>query len=314
MPVDFCLADQPPAQVKHTLLAVVKEQESGLHQLGIEDIVRLALSEDIGTGDITTIATVPESATASGAFRAKAAGVVSGIDVTARVFALVDPEIAFEPLLANGEKFEPGDVLATVSGPARSVLTAERVSLNFLQRLSGVATVTSRYVEAVQGTRASIIDTRKTTPGMRLLEKAAIRHGGGHNHRVGLSDGILIKDNHLAAIGDDAIRRSIVSARETAPHTLKVEVEVTSLEQLDEALDAGADIVLLDNMDPDTMRQAVERVNGRALLEASGGITFESVRAVAETGVDLISVGALTHSAPSIDISLQFQINTGASS
>jgi nicotinate-nucleotide pyrophosphorylase (carboxylating) len=289
----------------------VKEQESGLHQYGIEDIVRLALSEDIGTGDITTIATVPEAATATGTFRAKAAGIVSGIDVTARVFALVDPEIEFQPWLSNGDSFEPGDVLATVSGPARSVLTAERVSLNFLQRLSGVATATSRYVDAVHGTGASIIDTRKTTPGMRLLEKAAIRHGGGHNHRVGLSDGILIKDNHLAAIGADAIRRSIAAARETAPHTLKVEVEVTSLEQLEEALDASADIIMLDNMGPETMRRAVERVNGQALLEASGGITFESVRAVAETGVDLISVGALTHSAPAIDISLQFQINTG---
>lgn len=309
----LCVTDHRPAQVRHTVRTGVKEQESGLHQHGIEDIVRLALSEDIGTGDITTIATVPESATATGTFRAKAAGVVSGIDVTARVFALVDPKIEFHPALANGDSFESGDVLATVSGPARSVLTAERVSLNFLQRLSGVATATSRYVQAVRGTRASIIDTRKTTPGMRLLEKAAIRHGGGHNHRVGLSDGILIKDNHLAAIGDDAIRRSIAAARDAAPHTLKVEVEVTSLEQLEEALDANADIIMLDNMDPDTMRTAVKRVNGRALLEASGGITFESVRAVAETGVDLISVGALTHSAPAIDISLQFQINTGAS-
>jgi nicotinate-nucleotide pyrophosphorylase (carboxylating) len=299
------------AQVKHPPSTGVKEQESRLQQYGIDEIVRLALSEDIGTGDITTTATVPETATATGTFRAKAAGVVSGIDVTARVFEMVDPSITFEPALSNGDDFQPGDVLATVTGPAQSVLTGERVSLNFLQRLSGVATVTASYVAAVKGTGASIIDTRKTTPGMRLLEKAAIRHGGGHNHRVGLSDGILIKDNHLAAIGDDAIRRSVAAAREAAPHTLKVEVEVTSLEQLEEALDAGADIILLDNMDPDTMRQAVKRVDGKALLEASGGITYQSVRDVARTGVDLISVGALTHSAPSIDISLQFQINTG---
>jgi nicotinate-nucleotide pyrophosphorylase (carboxylating) len=282
-------------------------------KIGIDAIVHLALSEDIGTGDITTNSTVPQSATARGTFRAKQAGVVSGITATAAVFAAVDSAIEFEPRLENGDTFDIGDEIAIVHGPARSVLTGERVALNFLQRLSGVATATRRYVDAVTGTNARIIDTRKTTPGMRLLEKAAIRHGGGHNHRVGLSDGILIKDNHLAAIGDDSIRRSIRAAREAAPHTLKVEVEVTTLEQLEEALDAQAEVIMLDNMDPETMREAVRRVNGRALLEASGGITYESVRAVAETGVDLISVGALTHSAPAVDISLQFEINTGAS-
>jgi nicotinate-nucleotide pyrophosphorylase (carboxylating) len=278
---------------------------------GIKEIVELALREDIGTGDITTNSTVPESATARGTFRAKASGVLSGLDATAAIFAAVDPGVDFEPRFANGESFESGDVLAIVNGPARSVLTGERVALNFLQRLSGVATATRRYVDAVSGTNARIIDTRKTTPGMRLLEKAAIRHGGGHNHRVGLSDGILIKDNHLAAIGADSIRRSIQAARAVAPHTLKVEVEVTSLDQLEEALDAEAEVIMLDNMDPEMMRDAVQRVGGRALLEASGGITYESVRAVAETGVDLISVGALTHSAPAVDISLQFEINTG---
>jgi nicotinate-nucleotide pyrophosphorylase (carboxylating) len=281
---------------------------------GVNAIVQLALAEDIGTGDITTNSTVPVAATARGTFRAKAPGVLSGLDATAAVFTTVDPEVHFEPHLQDGDAFAAGDVLAIVSGPARSVLTGERVALNFLQRLSGVATATSRYVEAVKGTNTRIIDTRKTTPGMRLLEKAAIRHGGGHNHRVGLSDGILIKDNHLATIGHDAIRRSIQAARNAAPHTLKVEVEVTSLEQLDDALAAHADVIMLDNMDPGTMREAVQRVNGRALLEASGGITFESVRSVAETGVDLISVGALTHSAPAVDISLQFEINTGETS
>jgi nicotinate-nucleotide pyrophosphorylase (carboxylating) len=283
-------------------------------KIGIDAIVQLALSEDIGTGDITTNSTVPANASARGVFRAKQAGVVSGIAVTAAVFSAVDPDVVFEPRLRNGDSFDVGDEIAIVHGPARSVLTSERVALNFLQRLSGVATATRRYVDAVAGTRARIIDTRKTTPGMRLLEKAAIVHGGGNNHRVGLSDGILIKDNHFAAIGDDAIRRSIRAAREAAPHTLKVEVEVTSLEQLEEALDAQAEVIMLDNMDPSTMRAAVQRVNGRALLEASGGITYESVREVAETGVDLISVGALTHSAPAVDISLQFEINTGVSS
>lgn len=280
---------------------------------GIDAIVQLALAEDIGTGDITTNATVPATATARGTFLAKASGVLSGLDATAAVFRAVDSDVRFEAQMRDGEPFQPGDILALVSGPARSVLTGERVALNFLQRLSGVATATSRYVDAVKGTRARIIDTRKTTPGMRLLEKAAIRHGGGHNHRVGLSDGILIKDNHLAAIGSDSIRRSIEAARDAAPHTLKVEVEVTSLGQLEEALQARADIIMLDNMEPDMMRQAVDRVKGKALLEASGGISFETVRAVAETGVDLISVGALTHSAPAVDISLQFEINTGAS-
>jgi nicotinate-nucleotide pyrophosphorylase (carboxylating) len=280
----------------------------------IDAIVELALAEDIGSGDITTNATVPESATARGTFLAKSPGVVSGLVVAASVFRALDPMIHFQPLRRDGDGFESGDVLATVEGPARGVLTAERTALNFLQRLSGVATATAAYVDAVKGTSARIIDTRKTTPGMRLLEKAAIRHGGGHNHRVGLSDGVLIKDNHLAAIGDDAIRASIRSARQAAPHTLKVEVEVTDLDQLAEALDAGADIIMLDNMDLDTMREAVRQVDGQALLEASGGVRLESVRAIAETGVDLISVGALTHSAPAVDISLLFEINRGEGS
>ncbi len=276
------------------------------------EIVRLALAEDIGTGDITTRSTVPESARARGVFRAKSDGIVSGIDVCAAVFDEVDQDIRLTARLADGGAYHKGDEIAVVEGPARGVLTAERVALNFLQRLSGVATVTSRYVEAVRGTRARIIDTRKTTPGMRLLEKDAIRHGGGHNHRVGLSDGVLIKDNHLAAIGgENPIRSAVEAARSTIPHTLKVEVEVTSLEELSQALDANADVIMLDNMDRHTMAEAVRLTDGRALLEASGGITYESVREVAETGVDLISVGALTHSAPAMDISLQFDISQG---
>lgn len=275
----------------------------------VRRIIRLALDEDIGTGDITTLATVPAGLRASGHFLAKSEGVVSGLTVAAAVFHEVDPSVEFQPLVQDGDRLERGMLLATVAGPARSLLSAERVALNFLQRLSGVATLTARYVAAVAGTGARVIDTRKTTPGMRLLEKAAVRHGGGHNHRVGLSDGVLIKDNHLAAIGGaDRIARAIAAARELAPHTLRVEVEVTSLDELEQALAAGADVVLLDNMSTDEMAEAVRRTAGRAILEASGGITLETIRAVAETGVDLISAGALTHSAPSLDISLDLDL------
>ncbi|MFO7271542.1 MAG: carboxylating nicotinate-nucleotide diphosphorylase [Sphaerobacter thermophilus] len=275
----------------------------------VRRIVQLALAEDLGTGDVTTLATVPEGLQASGYLLAKSPGVLSGLEVAALVFHEVDPAITFEPLAADGDRIAPGQHLARVSGPARGILSAERVALNFLQRLSGVATLTARYVEAVEGTGARIIDTRKTTPGMRLLEKAAVRHGGGHNHRVGLSDGVLIKDNHLAAIGgSDRIARAVAAARAFAPHTLRIEVEVTSLEELDQALAAGADVILLDNMPIDMMAEAVRRTAGRAILEASGGITLETVRQVAETGVDLISSGALTHSAPALDISLEIEL------
>jgi nicotinate-nucleotide pyrophosphorylase (carboxylating) len=277
---------------------------------GVAEIVRLALAEDIGTGDITTETTVPSDLGATGVFLAKSSGVLSGLAAVREVFRQVDARVEVTSLRADGERFAAGDHLATVRGPARGMLSGERVALNFLQRLSGVATATARYVEAVQGTRARIIDTRKTTPGMRLLEKAAVRHGGGFNHRVGLSDGVLIKDNHLAAIGGhDRIQRAVTAARRQAPHTLKVEVEVTSLDELTMALEAGADVIMLDNMNLATMAEAVRRAGGRALLEASGGITLESARAVAETGVDLISVGALTHSSPALDISLEIELS-----
>lgn len=276
---------------------------------GWEAIIDLALAEDIGTGDVTTLATVPAETRARGAMIAKAEGVISGLAAAAAVFHRVDPSISVVLRVTDGAAVRPKTVIAEVEGPARSILMAERVALNLVQRLSGVATLTARYVAAVAGTKARIVDTRKTTPGLRVLEKQAVRDGGGHNHRVGLSDGILIKDNHLAAIGGpDRISRAIERARAFAPHTLKVEVEVTTLEEVQQALDAGADVILLDNMDLETMRRAVELVAGRALLEASGGITLATVRAVAETGVDLISVGALTHSAPALDISLDFAL------
>jgi nicotinate-nucleotide pyrophosphorylase (carboxylating) len=272
-------------------------------------LLDLALAEDIGGGDVTTTLTVPAEQRASGRLLAKAAGVISGIKVAGEVFRRVDPAIAFTPLVADGDTVAAMTPIATVEGPARSLLTAERVALNLLQRLSGVATVTARYVEAVRETNARIVDTRKTTPGLRALEKAAVRHGGGHNHRFGLTDGVLIKDNHLAAVGGaDRVARAVCLARQGAPHTLRIEIEVTTLDELAQALEAGADVVLLDNMDVAAMRKAVAQTAGRALLEASGGVTLESVAEIAATGVDLISVGALTHSAPALDISLDLDL------
>lgn len=272
-------------------------------------LIELALAEDIGSGDVTTLASVPAERMATGRVLIKQAGVLSGLATVRAVYERVDPRIVVTCLLPDGGAVSPGDVAATVAGPARGLLSGERVALNFLQRLSGVATITAQYVAAVAGTRARIIDTRKTTPGMRALQKAAIRDGGGHNHRMGLADGVLIKDNHLAATGGpQRIALAIAAARAYAPHTLKIEVEVTSLDELEQALQAGADVVLLDNMDIPTMAEAVRRAAGRALLEASGGVTLDSVRAVAETGVHLISVGALTHSAPALDVSLEIDV------
>ncbi|MEA2584949.1 MAG: hypothetical protein QOF33_3034 [Thermomicrobiales bacterium] len=277
---------------------------------GWEAIVELALAEDIGTGDVTTLATVPADAQAKATMLVKSEGVISGLGVAGFVFRRVDPAVSFTPTIADGTRVETRTVIAELAGPARSLLTAERVALNLIQRLSGVATATARYVEAVAGTNARIVDTRKTTPGLRQLEKQAVRDGDGHNHRVGLADGVLIKDNHLAAIGGpDRVRHAVCQARAFAPHTLRIEVEVTTLAEVEEALAAGADVILLDNMDVATMRRAVEAVGGRSLLEASGGVTLDTVRAIAETGVDLISVGALTHSAPALDISLEFALD-----
>lgn len=274
-----------------------------------ERLIELALDEDLTGGDITSLATIPIDAAAKGVLLAKQPGVISGLNVARDVFERVDARIAFAPLVKNGGRVEANVVIARVEGPARGLLIGERTALNLLQRLSGVATLTAAYVEAIKGTGARIIDTRKTTPGMRALEKAAVRHGGGHNHRFGLGDGVLIKDNHLAAVGGpDRIAKAVKAAREYAPHTLKIEVETTTLAEVAEALEAGADIILLDNMSLDEMTEALRLVDRRALLEASGGVRLETVRAIAETGVDLISVGALTHSAPSLDISLDFAL------
>ncbi len=269
-------------------------------------IVEQALTEDIGFGDITTSACVPPATVARGEFLARQEGVLAGMAVVRQCLYQGAPDCTLEALVTEGERFPAGAVLARVHGPACQLLTTERVALNFLQRLSGIATLTRRYVEAVAGTRARILDTRKTTPGLRVLEKAAVRAGGGHNHRFALGDGIIVKDNHIQAAG--GITAAVSRLRAHAPHTLKLEVEVTSLDEVREALAVTADIIMLDNMDLATMRQAVAIIADRAVTEASGGVSLDTVAAIAATGVDLISVGSLTHSAPARDISLELTL------
>ncbi|MDE2860217.1 MAG: carboxylating nicotinate-nucleotide diphosphorylase [Chloroflexota bacterium] len=272
----------------------------------IRDIVERALVEDLGHGDVTTDALIPTDARGQAVVVVKADGVVAGLEVALEVFRQVDASTRGAIHVPDGTAVSPGDVVADVEGSVAGILKAERVALNFLQRLSGIATATAAYVRAVQDTKARIIDTRKTVPGLRQLEKYAVRAGGGHNHRYNLADGILIKDNHIAALRarELGLEEIVDLARQRSPHTLRIEIEVETVEEAVEALDAGADAVLLDNMSPEEMRRVVEISGGRALLEASGGVTLDTVRAVAETGVDLISVGALTHSVRALDISL----------
>ncbi len=271
-------------------------------------VVAAALAEDVGPGDVTTLATIPANATCEARLNTRAPGVVAGLPVAMEAFRQMDAGSEITEHRRDGDRIEAKDLLLTIRGSARAVLTAERVALNFSQRLTGIATMTAKYVDAIQGTKALIIDTRKTTPGLRQLEKYAVRAGGGHNHRFGLFDGILIKDNHIAA-SPNGVGGAIEAARQAAPHSLRVEVECDSLDQVREALEAGADAILLDNMSPDQLREAVQLIGGRAIAEASGGITLANVRAVAESGVDLISVGALTHSAPSLDLGLDFVLH-----
>jgi nicotinate-nucleotide pyrophosphorylase (carboxylating) len=282
---------------------------AGLDPAFVRGEVRRFLAEDIGSGDLTTAWTVPDGRTAGGWIVAREACVVAGLPVATAVFAELDAGIVTETLVNDGTRVEHAERLMRLSGPAAPILSGERLALNLLQRLSGVATVTRRYADAVAGTRASVSDTRKTTPGLRLFEKYAVRVGGGHNHRTGLYDAVLIKDNHVAAAGGITAALDAVSARRV--RDVVVEVEVDSLEQLREALDAGARAVLLDNMTPAETARAValvrERPHGKAIwVESSGGITLANVRAYAEAGVDTISVGALTHSAPAVDIALDF--------
>lgn len=279
-----------------------------LPDLMIEPVVRLALAEDLGrAGDMTAMACIPQGARMRAAFAARKAGVLAGINCVRLAVRAMDPAASIDLRLRDGDAFEAGAVLAEVEADARAFLSAERTALNLLGRLSGVATLTRAYVDAVRGTKARIADTRKTTPGLRALEKHAVACGGGMNHRFGLDDAILIKDNHVAVCG--GVAQAVRRARAFAPHLMKVEVEVDGLDQLDEALalipeGVGPDVIMLDNFALDDLREAVRRAEGRVVLEASGGVDLSTVRGIAETGVDVISVGALTHSAPVLDIGL----------
>lgn len=271
-----------------------------------EPLLRLALEEDLGrAGDITTEATIPPEASASALLVARSGGSIAGLPMAERVFGLLDPAVRFERAVSDGDVVTATTTLARISGPARAILTGERTALNLLGHLSGVATATRALVHAVAGTHAGIVCTRKTTPGLRALEKYAVRCGGGANHRFGLDDAVLIKDNHLIAAG--GVAPAIERARALVGHLVKIECEVQTIAQLEEALAARADAILLDNMTPAELADAVRRIRGRAISEASGGITLETVRAVAESGVNLISVGWITHSAPTLDVALDFE-------
>ncbi len=273
------------------------------------NLIDSALTEDQAFNDPTTQTLIPDEVVGDGILRAKAVGVLAGGEVARAVFHRIDPNLDVNLLLEDGSELTPGTDIAGVRGSAASILRAERTALNFMQRMSGIATATNHYVRAVEGTAARIVDTRKTAPGHRFLDKYSVRMGGGYNHRLNLADGILIKDNHLAARAalEEPLAAVVRQAIARASHTIRVEVEVESLEQVAEAVDAGAHIIMLDNMAVDTMREAVAIIDGRASVEASGGINLETVRAVAETGVDLISIGGLTHSTDALDISLDLE-------
>ncbi|MBI3852610.1 MAG: carboxylating nicotinate-nucleotide diphosphorylase [Verrucomicrobia bacterium] len=271
--------------------------------------VQSALTEDVGSGDVTTLATVPERAVAKAFMVARESLVVAGLDLAEAAFRELSPDIKIARVAKDGQSVKEGQQLLTVEGPARTILSAERVALNFVQRLSGIASLTAQFVEAVRGTRAQILDTRKTTPGWRRLEKYAVTCGGGHNHRLGLFDMVLIKDNHLAALKNESpnpIAAAVERARAGYP-ALKIEVEADTVDQVKQAVEAGADIILLDNMNLIQLRLSVQKAKGRAKTEASGGVSLANVRAIAETGVDYISVGAITHSARAVDIALDFE-------
>jgi len=272
---------------------------------GLVESIRLWLKEDVGSGDVTTGVTIPAGHQSKGIIHAKESGVIAGMPVAQLVFEVVDPMLAFTPLVQDGQRVEKGTVLAEVEGSTHSILTGERLALNLLQRLSGIATRTRSFVDALQGLPVRLVDTRKTTPGHRMLEKYAVRTGGGANHRFGLYDAVMIKDNHIKGAG--GIAQAVSRARKNIPHTMTIEVEAESLEQVEEALQAGADIIMLDNMAPDLMKEAVRRIKAKAphvKTEASGNVHLQTVREIAESGVDVISVGRLTYSFENLDISL----------
>ena len=278
----------------------------------VDNIIDLALAEDISHGDVTTEVLIPPGLQGKASLLVKAKGILAGGEVAKRVFLKVNPSLTVEVLIQDGVQVKPGDIAATISGSVFSILKAERVALNFLQRLSGIASQTAQYVAKTHGLAVNITDTRKTTPGLRLLEKYAVRLGGGQNHRFHLGDGILIKDNHIAALRalGMSLKDIIAKAKQNVPHGLKVEVEVNTIQEALDATEAGADIIMLDNMSPDEMHHIVSLVSGRVKIEASGGITLANLRAVAETGINLISVGALTHSSQALDISLELEPQT----
>lgn len=270
-----------------------------------EDIIKNALSEDIGFGDITSNICIDEKTMSQAYFLTKVEGIISGIDIVKAVFRLVDEKVEVDFMVNNGDKVKKGEMIGKVKGTAKSLLAGERVALNFLQHLSGIATKTSFYVAMVEGLKVKIVDTRKTTPNLRILEKEAVRHGGGVNHRFSLDDGILIKDNHIKGAG--GIGKAITAARRNAPHTLKIEVEVSNLEGVREALAYEADIIMLDNMDYEGIKEGVNIIGDRALIEASGNMADKNIREIAELGVNIISIGSLTNSIKSLDISMKFE-------
>lgn len=272
----------------------------------IDKVVLNALEEDMPYGDVTTDSLIPDEDTTEAFFIAKADGVIAGIPVAKRVFELIDSRISMEIRKSDGERAAKGDIIAVLNGPTAAILKGERTALNLLQRLSGIATRTNVFTELVKDYNVSVADTRKTTPGLRYLEKYAVRCGGGRNHRFSLSDAVMLKDNHIAAAG--GIKAAVSRVRENIPHTVKIEVEVEDMDMVREAVEAKADIIMLDNMTEPAMAEAVSYINGRALVEASGDVTEERIRAIAETGVDIISIGRITHSVKAMDISLRFKI------
>jgi len=271
----------------------------------VDELIEIALKEDIGFGDITTDAIVSPNLEGIGDVGAKDDFILAGLDVARHVFNHLDPQVVFSSTFKDGDRVKNGRIVFSVRGKLASILKAERTALNFIQRLSGIATLTRAYVDRLEGVNVRIVDTRKTTPGWREIEKYAVKIGGGSNHRMGLYDGVLIKDNHIAAGG--GIRMAVDAARKRIHHLVKIEVEVTNMVELAEALSAGADVIMLDNMTPDQIRKAVKEINSRALVEVSGGVNLENIRRLAQAGVDFISVGALTHSAKSVDMSMKIR-------